>query len=50
MLKALETFNLVTVANLHGLDDALKLLKLAQTVVVAPDGSIWLHVPCVTKG
>lgn len=49
MLNALETFNLVTIARNHGLDDARKLLKLAQTVVVAPDGGIWLYVPCITK-
>lgn len=49
MLNSLEVFNLVTTANTHGLSDALRLLRLAETVVVAPDGSVWLHVPVRTR-
>lgn len=49
MLESLEVYNLRSVANTHGLSDALKLLRLAKTVVVAPDGSVWLHVPFRTR-
>lgn len=49
MLESLEVFDLYHTATCHGLDDTLRLIRLAKKVMVRADGSLWAFVPVRTR-